>query len=52
MPKTDKKPKSDKWVGEKIAYLMEKEGKSQDQAIAIALSMGGLGKKHKKDAGH
>lgn len=48
MPKTDKKPKSDKWVGEKIAYLMEVEKKPQDQAIAIALSLAGRSKKKNK----
>lgn len=37
-PPTPKSDKAKKWIGKKIKKLM-KEGKKQDQAVAIALSM-------------
>lgn len=45
-------PKSDEWISNKISHLVKKEGKPQDQAIAIAYSMAGRsrGKVSKADS--
>jgi hypothetical protein len=39
-------------ISRKIEYLIEHEGVSQDQAIAMAINMVGRGKKHAKKSGH
>jgi len=48
MPKRKKGESKKSFASRAVSYLMRKEGKSQAQAIAQALSMAGLSKRKKK----